>query len=201
MKNFLDDGDTIPIASMPEAADSGEFILLGALYGVAVAAYESGAAGVLKRTGVFELPKVNTAAWTQGMKLYWDASAKKFTIDSSKTPVEAIAWVAAAEADTTGIVLLGVGPGLRIVGGLHTTIDADDTVVTGLTTVLGAVANLASDPVAGAQWVTAAIGDQAGSPAAGSIQIKSWKATAAGDTAPTAGTTFSKLVGWIAFGL
>lgn len=94
----------------------------------------------------------------------------------------------------------GVAAGYKVARGQHTTVDEDDTVVTGLATVVSAVASLESDPVAGAQFVTCVIGDQAGAPAAGSIQIKSWKATAAGDTALIAATTFSKKVNWIAVG-
>jgi hypothetical protein len=94
----------------------------------------------------------------------------------------------------------GVAAGYKIARGIHTTVDENDTVVTGLATVVAVVASLDSDPVAGCQKVTASIGDQAGTPAAGSILIKTWKATAAGDTALIAATTFSKLVGWIAIG-
>jgi hypothetical protein len=88
----------------------------------------------------------------------------------------------------------GVAAGYRIARGVHTTLDADDTVVTGLTTVVAVVCSLESDPVAGASKASALVGDQAGSPAAGSIQIKTWEAD------ETAGTTFTKLVGWIAVG-
>lgn len=96
--------------------------------------------------------------------------------------------------------IAAVAAGYKIARGVHTTVAADDTIVTGLATVVAVVATLGSDPVAGAQFVTATIGNQAGAPAAGSIQIKSWKATATGDTAQIAGTTFSKLVNWIAIG-
>lgn len=94
----------------------------------------------------------------------------------------------------------GVAAGYKVARGQHTTLDADDTIVTGLTTVVAAVASLESDPVAGLQSVTCVIGNQAGAPAAGSIQIKGWKATAAGDTAVIPATTFTKLVNWIAIG-
>lgn len=93
-----------------------------------------------------------------------------------------------------------VAAGYKIARGQHTTVDENDTVVTGLATVVAVVASLDSDPVAGCQFVTASRGDQAGAPAAGSILIKTWKATAAGDTALIAATTFSKLVNWIAVG-
>lgn len=94
----------------------------------------------------------------------------------------------------------GVAGSYRLARGVHTTVDEDDTVVTGLTTVVAVVVSLESDPVAGAQFATGVVGNQAGAPAAGSIQIKTWKATAAGDTALIAATTFSKLVNWIAIG-
>lgn len=88
----------------------------------------------------------------------------------------------------------------RITRGQHTTIAASDTVVTGLSSVVAIVATLDDDPVAGCQFVTASRGNQAGAPAAGSVYIKTWKATAADDTALIAATTFSKKVNWIAIG-
>jgi hypothetical protein len=77
---------------------------------------------------------------------------------------------------------------------------AVDTVVTGLATVVAVVAVLDSDPTLDPLFVTASIGDQAGAPAAGSVYIKSWQATAAGDVTPIAATTFGKKVNWIAIG-
>ena len=82
--------------------------------------------------------------------------------------------------------------------GIHTTVAASDTIQTNLRKVVYAVATLASDPVAGAQTVTVVIPDQVAGP--GTLTIKTWKATASGDTALVAGSTFSKLVSWVAFG-
>lgn len=93
-----------------------------------------------------------------------------------------------------------IAAGYKIARGQLTTVSADDTVVTGLATVVAAVASLEADPVAGAQFVTCVIGNQSGAPAAGSIQIKSWKATATADTAQIPATTFAKKVNWIAIG-
>lgn len=72
--------------------------------------------------------------------------------------------------------------------------------VTGLTTVVSVVATLDSDPVDDPFMVTASIGDQAGTPAAGSVLIKTWKNTGGTDPTPAAATTFSKKVNWIAIG-
>lgn len=97
-------------------------------------------------------------------------------------------------------LIIGVAGGYKIARGVHSTVAASDTVVTGLTTVVAVVATLESDPVLDPLLVTASIGDQAGAPAAGSIYIKSWKATAANDVNPAAATTFTKKVNWIAVG-
>ena len=90
--------------------------------------------------------------------------------------------------------------GLRVARGQHTTVTASDTVVTGLTTVVAVVASLDSDPVDDPFMVTASIGDQAGTPAAGSVLIRTWKNTGGTDPTPAAAGTFSKLVNWIAIG-
>lgn len=200
MKNYKGSGDIVVVAA-PEAASSGEFLIKGGIHGVAGIAVDNGVDVPLHRKGVFVLPKEAGAAWAAGDRLFWNAATKVFSKDTTDRPVDAVAAAAAGSDDETGDVLLGAEGGLRTVGGVHTTVDADDTVVSGLAVVVAVSATLASDPVAGAQHVTATIGDQAGSPAAGSFQIKSWKATASGDTALVAGTTFSKLVNWIAVGI
>jgi hypothetical protein len=86
------------------------------------------------------------------------------------------------------------GDAMKLAYGEHTTVAAADTIATGLTTVLHAVATLRDDPVAGAQHVSAVPGSN------GQITIKSWKATATADTALIAGTTFAKKVNWVCVG-
>lgn len=95
--------------------------------------------------------------------------------------------------------LAGVASGYKVARGQHTTVAASDTVVTGLTTVVSVVASFDDDPVDGAQHASASIGDQAGTPAAGSVLIKTWKSTDA-DASLVAATTFAKKVNWIAIG-
>jgi hypothetical protein len=98
------------------------------------------------------------------------------------------------------LLIAGVAAGKKIAAGQKTTESASDTVVTGLASVSAAVAVLDSDPVLTCQFATASIGDQAGTPAAGSILVKTWMPTAANDATPIAATTFTKKVNWIAFG-
>ncbi len=97
----------------------------------------------------------------------------------------------------SGSTAIGVAGGYAIARGQTTTGSASDTVVTGLTTVVSAVANLDDAPIVACEIATASIGDQAGTPAAGSILIQTWKTI--GGT-PAAATTFTKKVNWIAIG-
>jgi len=91
-------------------------------------------------------------------------------------------------------------PGLRFDFGEATTATNSDTMATRLTKVLSVVANLEDAPAIGVNAVTGNIGDQNGSPAAGSFYLKSWKPTSNADPTPVAGTTFSKKALWIAVG-
>jgi len=99
-----------------------------------------------------------------------------------------------------GGIFSQAGVALKFARGQATTVTAADTIATGLATVVAVVASLESDPVDDPFMVTAQIGDQAGSPVAGSIIIKTWKNTGGTDPTPAAATTFAKKVNWVAFG-
>lgn len=90
--------------------------------------------------------------------------------------------------------------GFNLAYNTHITVTASDTVATGLTKVIAAFATLDDNPIAAADRVLANVGDQAGTPASGSILIKTFKPTATADTAPIAATTFSRKVSWYAIG-
>jgi len=87
-------------------------------------------------------------------------------------------------------------PDLKLAYGNHTNVAASDTVSTGLSVVLAVVVSLKDDPSASADvaLVSADVGDQAGTPAAGSFLLKSWEV----DT--TVATTFGEEISWIAVG-
>ncbi len=89
---------------------------------------------------------------------------------------------------------------IAFAAGQHTTATASDTKVTGLATVIGAIASYDTDPADANFLVSASIGDQAGSPAAGSILIKSWQNTSGTDPTPAAAGSFTKKVNWLAWG-
>lgn len=96
--------------------------------------------------------------------------------------------------------LAGTSAGKKFVAGQLTTVTAADTVVTGLATVIACGATMDDNPGDDPMLVSATLGDQAGSPAAGSIIVKTWKNTGGTDPTPQAASTFSKKVNWWAYG-
>lgn len=100
-----------------------------------------------------------------------------------------------------GNVTLGVASGYKVARGTHTMTASADTIVTGLSTVVSAVANLdfsQVQPTATEAMVVAEIGDQAGSPAAGSIILRGLKIS--GGTFVASTTPFAVVANWIAIG-
>lgn len=207
MKNFIEKGE---VAIVPAPADtlSGDFIVVGALYGVAQYDALSGVSVAIVREGVFDLPKAS-GAWTAGDQLYWDSNAKNFTKTVGANKPVGIAFADAASGDTTGSVAIdevptgvtdpvtGVGA-YKIARGVAS-ITGSGTVVTGLATVVAIIATLQDDAALTGNSVTASIGDQNGAPAAGSVNLKVWKPTASGDCTPIAATA-AKSVNWVAVG-
>ncbi len=103
--------------------------------------------------------------------------------------------------DAADAVAVGVAAGYKVARGQRTMLSALDTVVTGLATVVAVTASLESDPTLTCDRASAAIGTQAGAPAAGSIYVKVWMPTATGDATPIAATGFAaKIVNWVAWG-
>jgi predicted RecA/RadA family phage recombinase len=195
MKNYVQEGEALTVTAPYDVA-AGAGVKVGAIFGVAINTATSGNAVQIQREGVFDIAKTGSQAWTAGDPIYWDATNKLATnVKGAGLPI-GYALLAALSADATGRVVLANGEGVRVVSGQMTTATASDTVATGLSKVIGAVAGLDSDPSADPTAVSCSIGDQAGAPVSGSIIIKSWKTIAT----PTAATTFSKKVNWLAWG-
>lgn len=85
---------------------------------------------------------------------------------------------------------------LKVEYGTHTNVAAEDTVETSLAQVLGGVATPKSDPAATASVALCSVdvGDQAGTPAAGSFLLKSWEADA------TPATSFGEDINYLVWG-
>jgi hypothetical protein len=105
-------------------------------------------------------------------------------------------WVVGGELDVNGTFKIN-GVSAKTASGQATTATASDTIVTGLASVTSCQAVLDAGPATDPEVATCSIGNQSGSPAAGSILIQTWKTL--GST-PVASATFSKKVNWIAVG-
>lgn len=122
------------------------------------------------------------------------------------TSVASKALVADANKDLDAAALrsriLGAGNNYKVARGVAA-VTGTGTVVTGLTTVVSIIAtavdDLDGDALAG---VSATIGDQAGTPAAGSVILKAWKVTTGGAAGnPTLiAATAAKNINWVAVG-
>ena len=105
MKNFKQKGDTVTlIAAAIVAAGSG--VLVGSLFGIATNSAAAGAEVEVVLEGVFTVAKNSAEAWTVGAKVYWDDTAKVFTITNTSDTLVGVTYAVAANPSATGTVLL-----------------------------------------------------------------------------------------------
>lgn len=107
MKNYVSSGATLTITPGANIA-SGAGVLAGAIFGVAAGAIASGAEGTINLTGVYDLPKVGSQAWTVGAKVYWDAAIARCTTAASGNTLIGVAVlpVGSGAGETSGRVRL-----------------------------------------------------------------------------------------------
>ena len=107
MKNFIATGNTLTITAEADIA-SGAGVLIGSIVGVATGPIANGAEGVINLTGVYDLPKTASQAWTVGAKVYWDNTAKACTTTVGSNTLIGIAVLAVGggAGETTGRVRL-----------------------------------------------------------------------------------------------
>ncbi|WP_347268138.1 DUF2190 family protein [Paracoccus sp. (in: a-proteobacteria)] len=107
MKNFVAVGNMLTITASADIA-SGAGVLAGAIFGVATTAIANGAQGEISLTGVYDLPKAASQAWTVGAKVYWDDTAKTCTttVGSNKLIGIAVLATGGTASETIGRVRL-----------------------------------------------------------------------------------------------
>lgn len=107
MKTYVQDGDKVVVAA-PRALTSGEGALVGSMFGVAQSAAASGADVVLVTTGVVDITKVGSQAWTVGAKIYWDNTNFRCTTTATSNTLVGVALAAVGSGadETTGRVRL-----------------------------------------------------------------------------------------------
>lgn len=105
-KGFVQDGDVLTLTA-PYAVQSGGGALVGAIFGVALAAVANGARGEFMVNGVHDIPKA-TGAVSEGAKIYWDNTNKVVTATASGNTLIGAAVQAQVSGDATARVRLGI---------------------------------------------------------------------------------------------
>lgn len=90
MKNYVQPGDNVTVAATFETA-SGDFVMIGKLYGFAVMAAETGEMVAISRKGVYTVAKPSLETWSVGDEVKFDSVTETFTNDPASTaPVVAV---------------------------------------------------------------------------------------------------------------
>lgn len=144
MQNYRGEGDNLQVTA-PRTVTSGEGVLVGSLFGVAMDAATSGDTDlVIVTEGEFTIAKTSAQAWTLGQRIFWDNT--NFRADSDATVGQFIghATAAAANPSSTGRVRLA-SPGALAEGAQAAIVSLtdstgasgthDDTLADGLTSV------------------------------------------------------------------
>jgi predicted RecA/RadA family phage recombinase len=106
MENYSSPGEVVTLTAPTGGVVSGTAYLIGSLVVVAlVTAAETVKFAALAR-GVVEHAKVSAQAWTEGVKLYWDDTAKNFTTTAGGNTLVGVAAAAAANPSATGLIRL-----------------------------------------------------------------------------------------------
>ncbi len=107
MKTFIQPGQTVTLAAPYDVA-SGACLKLGAIVGVAAHDAIAGAEVETMLTGVHDLTKAPSQAWTVGAKVYWDDTNKVTTSTATSNTLIGVALLAVAggASDTIGRVRL-----------------------------------------------------------------------------------------------
>jgi predicted RecA/RadA family phage recombinase len=98
--NFIQNGDIITVAA-PAAVDSGDFVKVGSLFGVAITDAVSGADVAIAVTGVHELPKAAPLVINAGDPVYWSTSNGNFSKTAASNWYVGVAAEGAVSAATT----------------------------------------------------------------------------------------------------
>lgn len=106
MKTYVQKGMVLSHTPSGAAVVSDEVVVLAGGVGVATGNIADGESGELLVDGVVTGAKATGQAWTLLQKLYYDATADKFTTTATDNTPAGVAAAPAASADTTGKIKL-----------------------------------------------------------------------------------------------
>lgn len=108
--NYVQPGNHITV-TLDDSTDtddvtSGQGVLIGSLFGVALTDGAPGDDVAIATEGVWDLPKVSAQAWTVGARIYWVAADENCTTTAGANKLIGVAVAAAANPSATGRVRL-----------------------------------------------------------------------------------------------
>ena len=106
MKTFAEPGEIIPLTAPSGGVVTGTAYKIGSLVVVATMTVAQTLMFSALVRGTVSHAKVSAQAWTEGVKIYWDDSAKNFTTTSTSNTLVGVAAAAAANPSATGYVRL-----------------------------------------------------------------------------------------------
>lgn len=107
MKTYIQPGHAVTL-SAPFAVVAGDGLLVGSLFGIAMHDAASGAEVETQLTGVVDMAKAASQAWSVGAKVYWDNTAKVATTTATNNTLIGVALLAVGNTagETIGRVRL-----------------------------------------------------------------------------------------------
>ena len=106
MKTFVQEGDILEFVAPAGGVVAGTGVKMG---DILVIPLDTAAVGVKfrgRRTGVVEHAKLSAQAWTEGQRVLWDDTNKRFTTVTTGNFIAGVATAVAANPTATGKVLL-----------------------------------------------------------------------------------------------
>lgn len=193
MKTYTEDGDVLTLTAPTGGVVSGTAYLIGSLVVIALETVAQTLAFPALVVGCADVTKVAEETWTEGLKIYFDESEVKFTLDSDTgtNPLVGVAvppivpLVVALATDALPADLLISGMTLQVLD--YVQLASDDAVVT--VTISG----VATELVEGTDWTAATSNNATATSLASAIDaLTGVSAAAVTDTVtvtPKTGTT------------
>ena len=106
MKNYVQPGEVLELTAPSGGVLTSKAYKIGSLVVIATVDADQTDAFSALLVGVVEHAKVSAQAWTEGVKIYWDDSAKLFTTTSGGNTLVGVAAEVAANPSALGKVRL-----------------------------------------------------------------------------------------------
>ena len=103
--NFQQPGETLEL-TMPSNVTSGQGVLVGSIFGVALSSALAGARVNVRVVGVWTIPALATDTGAEGTKMYWDNTNKRLTVTSAGNTLVGALTKVKANGETTATIRL-----------------------------------------------------------------------------------------------